>query len=217
MAYYKNEEYRSETEMKRQCMSEEEKAAQRELNWDIRIEHYAVKNRVQFRKMVDDWAARFDFPSPGAPTMKMLHILKLARQNGILSDTIGEFARAEEKLLAAQPEFTSPAAVPFNTEKKNENCIAALKARVEKREKKAAAVLARTAGKAAAAERRAADQASWDEAVKKGREAIERAVAGARKAMGVRKNEGNPASICALISKWEFEMSVDLYAQRMRK
>jgi hypothetical protein len=97
MAYYKNEEYRSETEMKRQCMSEEEKAAQRELNWDIRIEHYAVKNRLQFRKMVDDWAARFDFPSPGAPTMKMLHILKLARQNGILSDTIGEFARAEEK------------------------------------------------------------------------------------------------------------------------
>jgi hypothetical protein len=53
--------------------------------------------------------------------------------------------------------------------------------------------------------------------VKKGREAIERAVAGARKAMGLRKNEGNPASICALISKWEFEMSVDLYAQRMRK
>jgi hypothetical protein len=217
MAYYKNEEYRSETEMKRQCMSEEEKAAQRELNWDIRIEHYAVKNRLQFRKMVDEWATRFDFPSPGVPTMKMLHILKLARQNGILSDTIGEFARAEEKLLATQPAFTSPAAVPFNTEKKNENCIAALKARVEKREKKAAAVLARTAGKAAAAEKRAADQASWDEGVKKGREAIERAVAGARKAMGVRKNEPNPASICTLISKWEFELSVDLYAERMRK
>lgn len=217
MAYYKNEEYRSETEMKRQGMSEEEKAAQRELNWDIRIEHYAMKNRVQFRKMVDEWAARFDFPSPGVPTMKMLHILKLARQNGILSDTICEFARAEKDLLEKRPGFTSPAAVPFNTDKKNENCIAALKARVEKREKKAAAVLARTAGKAAAAEKRASDQAAWDEAAKKGREAIEKAVAGARKAMGVRKNEANPASICTLISKWEFELSVDLYAQRMSK
>ena len=215
MAYYKNEEYRSETEMKRQGMSEEEKAAQRELNWDIRVEHYAVKNRLQFRKMVDDWAARFDFPSPGVPTMKMLHILKLARQNGILSDTINEFARAEEKLLEKRPGFVSPAAVPFNTEKKNEQCLAALKARVEKREKKAAAILARAAGKVAAAEKRASDQAAWDEAAKKGREAIEKAIAGARKAMGVRKNDANPPSICSLISKWEFELSVDLYAQRL--
>jgi hypothetical protein len=106
---------------------------------------------------------------------------------------------------------------PSTPKKKNENCIAALKARVEKREKKAAAVLARTAGKAAAAEKRAADEAAWQESVKKGREAIEKAVAGARKAMGVRKNQANPPSICNLISKWEFELSVDLYAQRMSK
>ena len=217
MAYYKNEEYRSETEMKRQGMSEEEKAAQRELNWDIRIEHYAVKNRVQFRKMVDEWAARFDFPSPGVPTMKMLHILYLSRQNGILSDTLREFGRAEEELLATERGFTSPAAVPFNTDKKNESCIAALKARVEKREKKAAAVLARASGKAAAAEKRAADQAAWDEAAKKGREAIEKKTANARKAMGVRKNEANPASICGMISRWEFEMNVELYALRLSK
>jgi hypothetical protein len=149
--------------------------------------------------------------------MKMLHILKLARQNGILSDMIGQFVRAEEDLLERLPGFTSPATVPFNTEKYKENCISALKARVEKREKKAAAVLARTAGKAAAAERRAADQAAWDQAVKKGREAIEKKVAAARKAMGVRKNEANPASICTMISKWEFDMSVELYAQRMSK
>jgi len=222
MAYYKNEEYRSEAEMKRQGMSEADKAAQRELNWDIRIEHYAknsnvLKNCAQFRKMVDNWAESFDFPSPGVPTMKMLYILKLARQNGIRSDTLGQFARAEEDLLEKRRGFKSPAAVPFNTEKYKENCISALKARVEKREKKAAAVLARSAGKAAAAERRAADQAAWDQAVKKGREAIEKKVAAARKAMGVRKNEANPASICTMISKWEFDMSVELYAQRMSK
>ena len=220
MAYYKNEEYRSEAEMKRQGMSESEKAAQRELNWDIRIEHYAknshvLKNCVQFRKMVDNWAESFDFPSPGVPTMKMLHILKLARQNGIRSDMLSQFARAEEDLLEQRPDFTSPAAVPFNTEKKNMLCIAAMKARVERREKKAAAVLARTAGKAAAAEKRAADEAEWQSAVRKGREVIDKKTASARKAMGVRKNEANPASICSMISQWEFEMNVELYAKRM--
>jgi hypothetical protein len=222
MAYYKNEDYRSETEMKRQGMSEVEKAVQRELNWDIRIEHYAknsnvLKNCVQFRKMVEKWAESFDFPSPGVPTMKMLHILKLARQNGILSDTICEFARAEEALLEKRPGFKSPAAVPFNTEKKNQNCIAALKARVEKREKKATAVLARAAGKVAAAEKRAADEAAWQSAVRKGREVVEKKTASARKAMGVRKNEANPASICGMISQWEFEMNVELYALRLSK
>jgi len=222
MAYYKNEEYRSETEMKRQGMSEVEKAVQRELNWDIRIEHYAknsnvLKNCVQFRKMVDNWAESFDFPSPGVPTMKMLHILKLARQNGIRSDTLSQFARAEEALLEKRPGFKSPAAVPFNTERKNQNCIAALKARVEKREKKATAVLARAAGKVAAAEKRAADEAAWQSAVKKGREVVEKKTASARKAMGVRKNEANPASICGMISQWEFEMNVELYAMRLSK
>ena len=215
MAYYKNEEYRSETEMKRQGMCEEEKAVQRELNWDIRIEHYAVHNRLQFRKMVEKWAESFDFPSPGVPTMKMLHILKLARQNGILSDTIREFARAEEDLLEKRPGFASPAAVPFNTTNYNSNCVAALKARVEKREKKASAVLARTAGKAAAAEKRAADQAAWHSAMRKGREVIEKKTASARKAMGVRKNEANPPSIHKMISQWEFELNVELYAQRL--
>ena len=222
MAYYKNEEYRSESEMKRQGMCEADKAAQRELNWDIRLEYYAknsdvLKNSVQFRKMVEKWAESFDFPSPGVPTMKMLHILKLARENGILSDTLREFARAEEDLLEECPNFVSPAAVPFNTEKKNSKCIAALKARVEKREKKAAAVLARAAGRAAAAEKRAADEAAWQTAVRKGREAIEKKTASVRKAMGVRKNEPNPDSIGRLISQWEFEMNVELYAMRLSK
>ena len=222
MAYYKNEEYRSEAEMKKQGMCEADKAAQRELNWDIRIEHYAknsqdLKKCVQFRKMVDNWAESFDFPSPGVPTLKMLHILKLARENGIRSDMISQFERAEEDLLEKRPGFVSPAAVPFNVEKKNKLCIAALKARVEKREKKAAALLARAAGKVAASEKRAADEAAWQSALRKGREAIEKKTASARKAMGVRKNEANPASICTMISRWEFEMNVELYAMRLSK
>ena len=79
----------------------------------------------------------------------------------------------------------------------------------------AAAVLARAAGRAAAAEKRAADEASWQAALKKGREAIEKKIASARKAMGVRKNEPNPDSIGRLISQWECEMNVDLYAARV--
>jgi hypothetical protein len=130
---------------------------------------------------------------------------------------ISQFARAEEDLLEKRPNFVSPAAVPFNTEKKNKLCIAALKARVKKREKKAAAVLARAAGKVAAAEKRAADEAAWQSALRKGREVIEKKTASARKAMGVRKNEANPASICSMISQWEFEMNVELYAMRLSK
>jgi len=144
-------------------------------------------------------------------------MLKLARENGILSGTISEFSRAELTLKDQFPHFISPAAVPFNTEKKNSKCIAALKARVEKREKKAAAVLARAAGRAAAAEKRAADEAAWQTAVRKGREAIEKKTASARKAMGVRKNEPNPDSIGRLISQWELEMNVELYAMRLSK
>ena len=222
MAYYKHPDYCSESEMKKQGWSECEKVEQRERNWDIRLDHYAknsqdLKNCVQFRKMVDNWAESFQFPSPGVPTMKMLYILKLARENGIRSDTLSDFARAEQDLLEERPDFVSPAAVPFNTEKKNKLCIAALKARVEKREKKAAAVLARAAGKVAAAEKRAADEAAWQSALRKGREAIEKKTASARKAMGVRKNEANPASICSMISQWEFEMNVELYAMRLSK
>ena len=222
MAYYKNEGYLSESDMKRLGMCEADKAAQRELNWDIRLEHYAkssdvLKNCVKFQNMVNKWADSFDFPSPGVPTMKMLYILKLARENGILSDTICEFARAEEELLEKRPGFVSPAAVPFNKEKRNKNCIAALKARVEKREKKAAAVLARAVGKVAAAKKRAADESVWQESVKRCRAVIEQKTASARKAMGVRKNEPNPASICAMISQWEFEMNLELYAARLSK
>ena len=221
MAYYKQAGYMTEADMKKQGKNKTEKAKQRELNFTIRLEHYAKNNSLQFRKMVEDWADARDFDCENPPadesTMTMLHMLKLARENGILSGTISEFSRAELTLKDQFPHFISPAAVPFNTEKRNINCIAALKARVEKREKKAAAVLARAAGRAAAAEKRAADEAAWQTAVRKGREAIEKKTASARKAMGVRKNEPNPDSIGRLISQWEFEMNVELYAMRLSK
>ena len=219
MAYYKQAGYKTEAEMKKQGKNETEKAKQRELNFTIRLEHYAKHNRIQFRKMVDEWAEACDFDCENPPadetTMTMHYMLKLARENGILSGTISEFSRAELTLKDQFPKFISPAAVPFNQEKRNKSCLAALKARVAKREKNAAAVLARTAGKAAAAEKRAADQAAWDLAERNGREEIEKKTAAARKAMGVRKNEPTPASIRQMISQWEMDLTVALYAARM--
>jgi hypothetical protein len=220
MAYYKQDGYMTEAEMKKQGKNETEKAKQRALNFTIRLAHYAKNNSLQFRKMVEEWAEERNFDCENPPTdestMTMLYMLKLARENGILSGTIGEFSRAELTLKDQFPDFISPAAVPFNQEKRNKNCLAALKARVSKREKKQAAVLARNAGKAAAAEKRAADKAAWDLAVRNGREEIEKKTASARKAMGVRKNEANPDSIRQMIERWEMDMAVALYAARMK-
>jgi hypothetical protein len=84
--------------------------------------------------------------------------------------------------------------------------IAAARAAALKREKKATAAAARIAGKVAAAERRAADEAAWTEGVRKGREEIEKKIAAVRKAMGVRKNEPNPSAICAMKERMDFEM-----------
>jgi hypothetical protein len=122
MAYYKHENYFSENDMK--GWSEERKAGQRELNWDLRLEHYAIAKPAMFIKMSDEWAQRFNFPSAGVPTMKMLYILKLARQNGIVSNTVLRFCSAEEHLLEKCPSFSSPATVAFNQAQYSVNCRA---------------------------------------------------------------------------------------------
>lgn len=82
-----------------------------------------------------------------------------------------------------------------------------------KREKMAAAKLARAAGKVAAAERRDAKETEWTEGLRKGREEIEKKVHAARKAMGVRKNDPNPSGIREMKEKWDFEMMFALRKQ----
>ena len=212
MAYYKNPDYCSETEMKKQGWSECEKVEQRERNWDIRLEHYAkhsdvLKNRAQFRQMVDKWAESFSFPSPGVPTMKMLHILKLSRENGIVSETLTNFHYAEKELLRKNPQFVSPATdIKFNTEKYHQLCLVSIKAVAEKRERNVAAILTKKLGRGAARERRAAVQAAWEEALRKGREALEAKIEAARKE--------HPDTITELKKKWEHDMMFDLYTDR---
>jgi hypothetical protein len=219
MAYYKQAGYMTEAQMKKEGKNDTEMARQREMNYNIRLQHYAKNNTLQFLKMVEEWAEAHNFdcenPPSNVSTMTMLYMLKLSRENGILSDTIIEFSRAELTLQERFPLFISPADVPFNEEKRNQHCVTALKSRLSKREKKAAAVLARAAGKAAAAEKRAYIQAEWELAQQKGREEIEKKTAAARKAMGVRKNEANPASIRQMIERWEMDMAVGLYTARM--
>ena len=86
----------------------------------------------------------------------------------------------------------------------------AARAAVLKREKKTATTAARLAGKVAVAEKRATTEAAWTEGLRKGREAIEKKVQAARKAMGLRKNEPNPYGIRDMKDKWEFEMMMAL-------
>ena len=82
-----------------------------------------------------------------------------------------------------------------------------------KREKMAAAKLARAAGKVAAAEKRAAIDAAWSEGVRLGLEDIEKKVQAARKALGVRKNDPNPSGVRDMKEKLEFQMKLALRAE----
>ena len=86
-----------------------------------------------------------------------------------------------------------------------------------KREKKTAAMLARAAGKIAAAEKRDATEAAWTEGLRKGREEIEKKVQAARKAMGVRKNEANPSGIREMKEKCEVTMMLALRKEVLGK
>jgi|LauGreDrversion4_2_1035121.scaffolds.fasta_scaffold45946_5 hypothetical protein len=216
MAYYKHPDYCSETEMTRQGWSECEKDEQRAKNWDIRLEHYAknshvLKNCVQFRRMVDKWAESFQFPSAGVPTMKMLSILKLSRENGIVSETLTNFHYAEKELLRKNPKFASPAAaVQFNTEKHHQLCLVSIKTVVERRERAVAALLMKKRGRGAARDYRAGVKTAMDAAVLKGREDVDAQVAAA-----VACGKECADSISAMKKKLEHDMMFDIYTNRL--
>jgi single-stranded DNA-specific DHH superfamily exonuclease len=80
-----------------------------------------------------------------------------------------------------------------------------------KRQKKAAASDARAKGKIAAAEAREKKAEDFEEDRRKDREEILAKIARTRKAMGIRKNEDNPAALRRLIEQWETESNVRLY------
>ena len=98
MAYYKQEKYFSEKQMK--GWSVERKSKQRELNWDLRLQHYAVHNPAMFVKMTDDWASSLSFPYAAEVEGDILHVLYTSREHGILSRTMEWFGRVEEGILA---------------------------------------------------------------------------------------------------------------------
>ena len=94
MAYYKQEKYFSEKEMN--GWSVERKSKQRELNWNLRLEHYAAHNPAMFVKMTDEWASRLSFPYAAEVEGDILHVLYTSREHGILSRTMEWFGRVEE-------------------------------------------------------------------------------------------------------------------------
>ena len=206
MAYYNDAKYFKESDMN--GWSEERKAGQRELNWRIRLEHYAtnshvLKNCVQFRKMVEKWCESFETHSGGVPSMTMVWMLNLARENGIRSDRLCEFARMSE--------FGGHTAVKINVEKQRNLALCALKARAEKRERNVAAILGETVGKGAAKERRAGVKIAWTDAVRKGMEVVDAKVA----AEARRTGGANLEAIEELKKKLMHEMMVDAYVERI--
>jgi hypothetical protein len=79
-----------------------------------------------------------------------------------------------------------------------------------KRQKKSAAKTARIKGKIAAAEAREKKAELMEKDAEKDREDILTKIARTRKAMGIRKNEENPAALRRLIEQWEAESYVRL-------
>jgi hypothetical protein len=80
-----------------------------------------------------------------------------------------------------------------------------------KRQKKSAAKTARVKGKIAAADTREKKAVEFEEDRRKEREIVLAKIARARKAMGIRKNEENPAALRRLIEQWESESTVRLF------
>jgi hypothetical protein len=93
------------------------------------------------------------------------------------------------------------------------NMSAALRGAALKREKKAAAAAARVAGKVAAAARREEedqDHTARDRAIAEEAALIDRQIAVARRALGVRKDDPIPTSICLMIEALTFQMRIRL-------
>jgi hypothetical protein len=83
-----------------------------------------------------------------------------------------------------------------------------------KRQNKSAAKTARVQGKIAAAEAREKKAVAAVDEAEKDREDLLAKIARTRKAMGIRKNEENPASLARLIKEWEEEAMVRRYKAR---
>ena len=83
-----------------------------------------------------------------------------------------------------------------------------------KRQKKSAAKTARIKGKIAAAEAREKKAVAAVDEAEKDRDDLLAKIARTRKAMGIRKNEENPASLARLIKEWEEEAMVRRYKAR---
>jgi hypothetical protein len=125
---------------------------------------------------------------------------------GVLVKKVAKDALAE----VAELKKADAAVASASTDK----LAAARAAAALKRQKKGAAKTARVQGKIAAAEAREKKaEAAVDQAWKDHEEILAK-IARTRKAMGIRKNEENPASLARLIKEWEDEAMVRRYKAR---
>jgi hypothetical protein len=80
-----------------------------------------------------------------------------------------------------------------------------------KRQRKSSAKTARIQGKIAAAEAREKKAVAAVDEAEKDRDDLLAKIARTRKAMGIRKNEENPAALRRLIEQWEMESRMRIY------
>ena len=99
----------------------------------------------------------------------------------------------------------------FVQEVATDRLAAARAAAALKREKKAAAAAARIQGKIAAQEAREKMAEVERMEMLNQEETIQAKIARVRKALGVRKNEENPAALCRLIEEWRMQASIRRY------
>ena len=118
---------------------------------------------------------------------------------------------AKEALMEAAELKKADAAVASAS---TDRLAAARAAAALKRQKKGAAKTARVQGKIAAAEAREKKAVAAVDEAEKDREDLLAKIARTRKAMGIRKNEANPASLARLIKEWEDEAMVRRYKAR---
>jgi len=116
-------------------------------------------------------------------------------------------APAEEEVTEIQP-------IEIIDDAKQEQASPLDKARTAaklKREKKTAAILARADGKVKAMKEQARADEEHQMVIEKERLLLEKKIAVARKAMGVRKNDANPATMSHLIEQWRMESLMRIY------
>ena len=142
--------------------------------------------------------------------MLLRDVGKSQRQvSSTMKSSVKKVKQVAKEALAEVDELTD--AVKDFDSARVDRLAAARAAAALKRQKKGAAKTARIAGKIAAAEARQKEAERVETVAEKERADMFAKIARTRKAMGIRKNEENPAELRRLIEQWEMEARMRIH------